>query len=61
VRGYRDFDVVGYVIHGAAYCRDCFDLGGTTEDVNDEDIGPVFAGSEYASKVQCEDCTEPLI
>jgi len=59
MKGYRDFDVVGYVIHGAVYCRDCFDAG--AEPANDEDIGPVFAGSEYASEVQCEDCTEPLI
>jgi len=48
-------DVVGYTYEGEFYCPDCFDDGG---DCDDDEVGVVFADSEWDSYPTCTTCGE---
>ena len=48
-------DVVGYTYEGEFYCPDCFDDGG---DCDDDEVGVVFADSEWDPYPTCTTCGE---
>jgi hypothetical protein len=50
-------DVVGYAFDGATYCYDC--RPDVSEDAED-DVSPIFAGSEWDSYPTCDTCHDSI-
>jgi len=48
----KAYEIVGYTEDGAFYCVNCYDI----EDIDDAEVGFVFASSEFDSYPTCDAC-----